>query len=130
MKLRYQILGLGLAGVMAAVLVGGTGLLNANSMAGAIEDAANTSLALQASQEADMMHDAVRGDVLLGLVGALSSDAAQVTAAQKGLQEHTEIFHKNLDFLQTLPISADVKTITSQTDPLVKAYTDSADAVL
>ena len=61
MKLRNQILGLGLAGVLAAVLVGGTGLLNANSMAGALEDAANTSLALQASQEADLIHDEFGG---------------------------------------------------------------------
>jgi methyl-accepting chemotaxis protein len=130
MKIRSQILALGLAGVLAAALVGGIGLINANRAAGAIENSTNSGLALQASQEADMMHDAVRGDVLLALFGALSQNTAQVAEAQKGLQEHTAVFAKNLDFLESLPISAEVKAMVVKTKPVVKAYTDSAENVV
>ena len=96
MKLRNQILALGLVGVLMAGLVGGIGLSNANHLASAIENTTNTGLALQASQSADMMHDAVRGDVLLAMLGSLSKNEAQVSQAQKGLQEHAATFNKNL----------------------------------
>ncbi|MDO8756082.1 MAG: methyl-accepting chemotaxis protein [Polaromonas sp.] len=130
MKLRNQILALGLVGVLMAGLVGGIGLRNANRLASAIEDSTNTGLALQASQSADMMHDAVRGDVLLAMLGSLSKDAAQVAEAQKGLQDHSATFNKNLASLQTLPISQEVKSAVANTLPMVKSYTDSASEVL
>ena len=126
MKLRNQILALGLVGVLMASLVGGIGLFNANRLAGAIDDAVGMGVALQSSQEADMMHDAVRGDVLLALFGAINKDASQLADAQKGLQEHTETFNKALQTLQALPISPEVKTIVGSTLPLVKQYTDAA----
>jgi len=130
MKLRNQILTLGLVGVLMAGLVGGIGLRNANLLASAIEDSTNTGLALQANQSADMMHDAIRGDVLLALLGSLNKDEAQIGQAQKGLQEHAATFNKNLEFLQSLPTSPEVKGIVTQTMPLVKTYADTAAEVL
>ncbi len=130
MKLRSQIISLGLVGVLMAGLVGSVGLLNANRMAANIEDSTNTGLALQSSQEADKMHDAVRGDVLLALLGASNKDAGQIAAGQKGLQEHTNAFNKNLEFLQSLPLSPEVKSTVSTTLPLVKKYTDSAAQIM
>ena len=130
MKLRTQILALGLAGILAAALVGGIGLINANRAAEAIEDSTNSGLSLQASQEADMMHDAIRGDVLLALFGSLGQNVGQVAEAQKGLQEHGAIFAKNLAFLESLPISADVKAMVAKTAPVVKTYIDSAENVV
>ncbi|MDO8699266.1 MAG: methyl-accepting chemotaxis protein [Rhodoferax sp.] len=130
MKLRNQILSLGLAGVLMAALVGGIGLINANRLAGAIEDSTSTGLALQSSQEADMMHDAIRGDVLLALLGAINKDAAQIAEAQKGLELHRVTFSKSLNLLQTLPISPEVKAAVANTLPLVTKYTDSASQVL
>ena len=59
MKLRNQILALGLGGALAAALVGGIGLLSSNKLAGSLDETVTMSLALQSSQEADMMHDAV-----------------------------------------------------------------------
>jgi len=62
MKMRSQIIALGLAGVAAAAATGGIGLLSGRHLGGTIGDVIGTSQALQHSQEADMMHDAVRGD--------------------------------------------------------------------
>jgi len=130
MKLRSQIITLGLVGVLMAGLVGGIGLLNANRLAANIEDSANTGLALQSSQEADSMHDALRSDVLLAVLGSGNKDAAQIAASQKGLQAHTDAFNKNLEFLQSLPISPEVKATVATTLPLAKKYTDSAAQVI
>jgi methyl-accepting chemotaxis protein len=126
MKLRIQILALGLAGVLAAGLVGGIGLVNANRAAGAIDSNTEAGLALQASQEADMMHDAMRGDVLLALLSAIGQNPAQLAEAQKNMQAHSATFLKNLEFVESLPISEQTKAAATQGKPLVKAYTDSA----
>ncbi|MDR7377036.1 methyl-accepting chemotaxis protein [Rhodoferax ferrireducens] len=130
MKLRNQILSLGLVGILMAGLVGGIGLLNAKRLTGAIGDSIGMGVALQSSQEADMMHDAVRGDVLLALLGAISKDQSQVDEAKKGLTEHAKTFNDALQTLQGLPISPEVKTIIEKTLPMVKSYTDSAAVVL
>ena len=126
MKLRNQILSLGLVGLLMACLVGGIGLFNAGRMADAIDDSVNMGSALHHSQEADMMHDALRGDVLLALLGSLNKDANQISEAQKDLKEHTDTFLKAMASLQALPIPDSVKAVVAQTVPLVKQYSDAA----
>ena len=80
---------------MAAV-VGAIGLLSAKRLGDAIEQSVLAGQALQASQEADMMHDAVRGDVLLALLGALEKDSKSLDEAESGLKEHAKNFNEQL----------------------------------
>jgi methyl-accepting chemotaxis protein len=129
MKLRNQIISLGLVGVLMAGLVGGIGLFNAYRLADAIDDATGMSAALQNSQEADMMHDAIRGDVLLALLGAVNKDADQLSEAQKGLQEHTDTFNKAMAALQAGQITPQIKTIVGATLPLIIQYVEAAKQV-
>ena len=126
MKLRSQVLGLGVVGVVMAGLVGVIGLLNGNRLAAEIGRTVDLGTALQSSQEADMMHDAVRGDVLLALLGAQSGDQAQIAEARQGLASHTETFQKALAQLQELPTSDEVKRAVATTLPQVAAYTAAA----
>ena len=126
MKLRSQILSFGLLGVLMASLVGGIGLFNAGQLAGAVDNANTMASALHESQQADMMHDAIRGDVLLALLGTLSQQSGQIEEAQKGLQEHTEILNQSLAELQALPVSAEVKASVASALPRVKTYVEAA----
>jgi methyl-accepting chemotaxis protein len=125
MKLRNQILLLGLGGALAAALVGGIGLLSANKLAGSLDQTVSISLELQSHQEADMMHDAIRSDVLRAVLGATSKDAGQIKEAQTGLAEHASKFDKALVDLGALPISDDVKAHLENTLPLVKQYIEA-----
>ncbi len=86
MKLRFQILSLGLVGVLMATLVGGVGIFGASRLAGAVENAQVMGTALQKSQHSDMMHDAIRGDVFLAILGAVNKEPALLANAQKDLQ--------------------------------------------
>ena len=129
MKLRNQVLALGVVGLAMSALVGGIGLLNAGYLAESFDQSISMGVALQNSQEADMMHDAIRGDVLLALFGSIEKNPAQLAEAQKGLQEHSETFTKALTTLQGLPISPEVKAIIATTLPMVKNYTYSASGV-
>jgi methyl-accepting chemotaxis protein len=126
MKLRSQIIGFGLAGAGLAALVGGIGLFSSFRLAGAIQGAIESGQALQASQEADMMHDAIRGDGQLALFGALQNSPERIAEAEKGLTEHAETFSKALDKIDSLPVSEETRTVLAATKPMVKKYVEAA----
>ena len=129
MKLRTQILALGVVGLIMTALVGGTGLLNANKLSEAFDDSINMGLALQKAQEADMMHDAIRGDVLLALVSGQTQDTAGLAESQKDLLEHASTFDKALTEMQALPITDQARQVVMKVGPSLKNYVESASRV-
>ncbi|MEO5796099.1 MAG: methyl-accepting chemotaxis protein [Rhodoferax sp.] len=130
MKLRTQIIGLGLAGTLLAGLTGGIGLYASSRLGGALDDAIQAGVALQTSQEADMMHDAVRGDAQLAILGALEKNPAQITEADKGLKDHAKTFNKALSELQSMSLTAESSAALAKVRPLVQKYIASAGLVV
>ena len=126
MKLKHQIIGLGLVGILASALLGGIGLTQTHNLAGTMEESNAMSSALQISQDADMMHDAIRGDVLLLAQGATAKNAQQMTEATKDLEEHAKNFTDALQELEGKPLPAEVKALVQATKPMVTAYVASA----
>ena len=130
MKLRTQIMALGLIGVALSVLIGSIGLISSARLGHQIEEAVAGAETLQASQEADMMHDAVRGDVLLALLGATNKDVSQVKEAQDGLKEHTTTMLKNLDILSKANLPPQVAAKVKESVPMVQQYLANGDSVI
>ena len=129
MKLRTQILGLGLVGLIMTAMVGGTGLLNLSKLSQAFDNSISMDLALQKSQHADMMHDAIRGDVPLALLSGQTKDSAGVAEAQKDLLEHSAEFSKSIGEMEALPLSAEAKAVVAKVGPALKEYVESASKV-
>ncbi|MBP8174973.1 MAG: hypothetical protein KAX74_01265, partial [Sphaerotilus sp.] len=119
MKMRSQIIALGLAGVAAAAATGGIGLLSGRHLGGTIGDVIGTSQALQHSQEADMMHDAVRGDAQLAVLGALQNEPTRIDEAQKDLREHGQNFEQQLKALRALTPDATTLAALDAVEPKV-----------
>ena len=130
MKLKHQVVGLGLVGALFTAGVAMIGLFNTSRLAQAFEDSVSMGLALQSSQEADMMHDAIRGDVLIALKAAADQNAEGVQEAQKDLAEHIQTFDAAMATLVGLPSSPEVKSLEQSAQPAIKAYTQSAKEVL
>jgi methyl-accepting chemotaxis protein len=130
MKLRTQIIAFGLAGASAAALVGGIGLFASTRLGGAIDSAILSSQALQASQEADMMHDAVRGDGQLALFGALQNSPERIEEAAKGLNDHAKTFNDALARLDALPLADESRAALHKSKPLVQKYLETADRLV
>jgi methyl-accepting chemotaxis protein len=129
MKLRNQILALGFVGVFTASLVGGIGLWGAARMTDSFDKSTLMASALQHSQQADMMHDAVRADVLMAMLGSLNKDQAQVAKASADLKAHTETFQTAMTQLKALELSPDAHAAVLGTVPLVKKYIDAAASI-
>ncbi|MDQ5895954.1 MAG: hypothetical protein QG612_40 [Pseudomonadota bacterium] len=130
MKMRSQIIALGLAGVAAATATGGIGLLSGSRFGSTLEQVITASQALQHSQEADMIHDAVRGDAQLAVLGALQGDSARVAEAEKELREHAEQFGKLLKDLRALPLESSTLSALDTIEPQVQAYLAAAAKVV
>lgn len=130
MKLRDQILCIGLAGAAVAALVGAVGLFSAGRLAAAFDGAVSMGLAVQNSQRAAMMHGAVRGDVQRAMLGAIGRDKAQIAEAQKALAEHTRSLDAALQALEGLPLSPEARASVAATLPAVRAYTQAAARLL
>ncbi len=130
MKLRNQILSIGLAGAASAALVGAVGLYSAGRLADAFDGATRMGLAVQNSQRAAMMHGAVRGDVQRAMLGAIGRDKAQIAEAQKALDEHTRSLDMALQTLEGLALSSESRASVAATMPMVQAYAQAAAQLL
>ena len=130
MKLRTQIIGFGLVGTLLAGLAGGIGLFASSRLGGSLDEAIQASVALQTSQKADMMHDAVRGDAQLAILGAAEKNPAQIAEADKDLKEHAETFNTALTELQAMPLTTESGVALAKVQPLVKKYLASAAMVV
>jgi methyl-accepting chemotaxis protein len=126
MKLRTQIVAIGLAGVVSAALIGFVGIIAETRSAESLEQSVNLSHALQASQQADMMHDALRGDAQRALLGVLQNDASQVADVEKDLAEHAQNFDEAIGRLDTKALSDSTRKLVESTKPVVKEYIAAA----
>jgi methyl-accepting chemotaxis protein len=81
--------------------------------------------ALRNQGSADMMHDALRGDVYRALHAARAEPAARA-AIEADLKEHLEKLRKDVSENKALDLPADVKDALSALDKPLEAYAASA----
>lgn len=130
MRLRSQILIYGLFGTCVALLAGGVGFHASRVLGDSIAASLGAGQASRASGDADMMHDALRGDALQALLGALEGKPAQVEAAQRDLKEHAGNFSAAMDRLGTLALSSESQAALREAQPWVLRYLEAADRVV
>lgn len=79
--------------------------------------------AMRNHMEADMMHDAVRADVLSVLSAKSATERA---AVRKDLQEHLQIFRDAMECNRKLELSPDLRVALSAIEPELNAYAAAA----
>ena len=123
---RGRLILLGVVSVLMLLVVGGVGVYATATLS----DALDTSfINLQASSNegmADMMHDALRADVLQALRGAQRADAELSKAAVEDAKKHAEEFAKMWQANEALPLAEDMKVLIKKVSPEVSAYRNDA----
>jgi methyl-accepting chemotaxis protein len=76
--------------------------------------------------DADMMHDALRGDVLEALLAAKNSSAAGVANAAKDLADHEKQFRSAIAANKALPLTTEITADLAKADSPLSAYLASA----
>ncbi len=127
MTLRSNVLLLTLLGLLTTSVVGGMALWGFSSLHAAVDHSTLATTVVRNHMEADMMHDALRSDVLAAL---LAPDEAASSAARADLEEHSRIFRQSVDANRKLALSPEVSKTIAIVRPGIDAYIDLAEVVV
>lgn len=94
-----------------------------NGLVDSVSKVATTGVALRNHLECDMMHDAIRGDILRI---AHAEDEAEAREAVNELREHSDHFREHLQKNKQLPLSPGEKKALATAEPEVEAYLQKA----
>ncbi|TAL26381.1 MAG: HAMP domain-containing protein [Aquabacterium sp.] len=130
LSIRRKLLGFSLLGFFFVVVVGVAGFVAVNRLTFATGHITNIGSALKEQMYADMMHDALRGDVLRALLAASKNDKADEKAIKEDLAEHSKGFRESMRKLDTLVTDASTTAAVAKMRPALDAYLTSAEAVI
>ncbi|CAD7736367.1 hypothetical protein LMG31886_24080 [Xanthomonas hydrangeae] len=130
MKIMHMLGILVLVAALALLALGGVGYNGQRGLLDAIAAQVTSSDALRNHMQADMMHDALRGDVTAALLAASRQDDAAIAAARTSLSEHAAEFHQSLEANRKLPLDPALRSDLDAVAPTLKAYIAAADHVM
>ena len=116
--------------LLSMLLLSFVGLRNVQQLNQGIIFVADTGQAVRRQMDADMMHDAIRGDVLGIVLASRDGQIEKIKAIRAELSDHTARFNKNLTDNAQAGLS---KPVTSQIEaivPLVNSYNQQAQTVI
>lgn len=129
MDIRQKTIGFGLVSILAALLLGGSGLLAEHDQNLALTRNEDSMSALRNHMEGDMMHDALRADVLAALL-VKPGDVDTANQVLADLDEHAKWFKSVIQSNLKLPLDADLHDAISELGPLLDNYIASATSII
>lgn len=119
-----------LATLLFVALCGIIGFQAVRSLNVAMDAIAQNGSAIKDQLQADMMHDAIRGDVLGALLAATNADQAQGQGAAKDFTEHAALLREGVARMDQTTQDARLKQEMAKVRPDVEAYLVSAGAMI
>ena len=123
--INHKVMGAGAAVMLLCTASAGAGLWSTTRLDGALQNANVSAAVLRNHMEADMMHDALRADVLSSQLAGDASSGITIDGVRKDLTEHTALFRKAIadnDALATDPASrAALAEVKAPLDTYIKS---------
>ena len=129
MNIRQKMIACGAISVLAATLLGGLGFWGQMRLAAALAENELSVSALRNHLEGDMMHDALRADVLAAFY-IEPGDSNAVSQVRVDLDDHSQWFQRTLQDNAALPLSADIKQAIAQSQPALTDYIAQAKRIV
>lgn len=129
MNIRQKIIGFGLVGTLAVWLLGASGLMGQHAQDIALTRNDDSLTAIRNHMEGDMMHDALRADVLAALL-VDRQNKAEVDQVLADLDEHAKWFRTVVQNNLALPLDADLNRAIRDLQPVLEAYISSATSII
>ncbi len=119
-----------LVGVLNVIWTGLAAFYSAEKIDHIILEKQTLVMALQNHMEADMMHDALRGDILQTLHAVAIKNLEKIDETKKALAEHIEIFEKSIRENEALNLDPPIKKHIQNVGPALESYTQSAQKIV
>lgn len=129
MKTRSILVVYGVIGVAFALAVGGVGLWGQARISNQLGSVVLATQAVRNAAMADVMHDAIRGNVLQALLGNARQSPDEIKAAQTELKEHSQKIVDYLSAAKRLGVSPEITASIDQAQPAIDAYVALAQAI-
>ena len=123
---RQKLWAFAIFGIVATLVVGSVGYVGGARQTTALGELNMKLGALRNHLEADMMHDALRADVLAALRAAANNDAEARAEVTADLADHIEKFTTNIERNGKLSLPAAVKAAIAAVEPALVAYEAAA----
>jgi methyl-accepting chemotaxis protein len=128
-NVQQKFLGVSLATSVLTLGLALGGLWSSDALTTRMHDNAITASALRHHLEADMMHDALRADVLAALQAAQQKQPDQQDAVRQDLAEHVDLFRGSIAANQALSLSPAVEYAITQVGQPLNDYIDAAQVI-
>jgi methyl-accepting chemotaxis protein len=132
MTIKTRLLGMGALGLTAMLVTGAVGLVELRAVQTALGEANLGAGAIRNQLEADMMHDALRADVLAALHWAAKGavDGAEMETIRTDLAEHGKVLRDNMAENAQLPLSPDTLEAVRGAQTSLEAYLAEAEKLV
>nr|WP_298684544.1 methyl-accepting chemotaxis protein [uncultured Dongia sp.] len=130
MSLRARLLIAGVAAVAAVLITAAFGLYGMTRSNDGLDISITSTSAVLNQKQADMMHDALRGDVLFALVTGPYGMPEDQEAIKTDLADHVTSFEESIARLQALPLSPDIRKAVEDVVPPLQAYIVAAKEIV
>jgi len=109
-------------GILGSLLTGGVGLITQTQQDEALQTNIIASQALRNSVEIDMMHDALRADVLNAYLAIANGDKTSGKQINDDARNHNDRFIELLSETEGLPVEPEIRIAIAEIKPTVKEY--------
>jgi len=117
-------------GLLTALIMSLVSYLGNTQMAQAVNDSEVSMTALRNHLEADMMHDALRADVLSAMLVGLGKSTSSKDEVRSSIAEHATHFREVLGENLKLPVNATIMAGLNKVKPSLDTYISAAERIV
>jgi len=126
-SINARVLQAGAVIFLITALVGGAGFWGAVNLSEQISDVDRGARIIRNHMQADMMHDALRSDVLAATLAAKGSASINLSDVQRDIAEHAEVFRAAIAENEKIATDAATLSVISAVKPALTAYIAAAE---
>ncbi len=130
MTIKARFTALSTLAILIIAMAAGINYLTLTRQIELAEQAQTASVLLRQHLDGDMMHDAIRADVLKATLGLRSGDGGMIEQARGEASDHGARFLSNLRKNLTLDLPPDIHDLFRNEEPALRAYNEQAASVI
>ncbi len=130
MKFRTILIGYGFVSVLCALALGLIGYRSTVQLSDDMVAASQASTALSASTQADMMHDALRGDAYAVNLALYRNEVQEIPEIQAAVREHAKSFRDSIEAVDAMDLSPTIEVALKDVKPKLEDYIQEAEIMV
>jgi methyl-accepting chemotaxis protein len=130
LTIQRKLITFSLLALLFTSIAGGTGYWATILQDDATEEILLNSSAIKSQLRADMMHDALRSDVLAALIAGSKKDQKDQAEIKKDAQDHKDRFVESIQSMEAAKLNNNIKKEVEKVRPYMDSYLKSVETIM